>query len=115
MTPQGELSEFALPAAGTPMGIAAGSDGNLWVTIPAVHAVCRVTPDGRGTAFYFAEEVLPSMIAAGPDTNLWFTEPNGKIGRLTTSGFLTEFSSTPSTPAPTVGKHGRDRLLIAPP
>ena len=92
----------------------------VWVTIPAAHAVCRITSDGRGIAFYFAENVLPSLITAGPDTNLWFTEPNGKIGRLTTSGFLTEFPST-RTPAGTVsagpraaGRDG-DRLLISPP
>lgn len=35
----------------------------------------------------------PAGITAGPDGNLWFTENDGnKIGRITTSGSLTEFS-----------------------
>ena len=33
----------------------------------------------------------PMNIVAGPDGNLWFTEPNGKVGRITTSGDVTEF------------------------
>ena len=35
---------------------------------------------------------LPEGIAAGPDGNLWFAETNGnQIGRITTSGPITEF------------------------
>ena len=36
----------------------------------------------------------PSHIASGPDGNLWFTDLNGnRIGRITTSGIVTMFSS----------------------
>jgi streptogramin lyase len=36
----------------------------------------------------------PYGITSGPDGNLWFTEENGhKIGRITTGGTITEFSS----------------------
>ena len=34
---------------------------------------------------------MATFITAGPDGSLWFTEPNGKIGRLTTSGEVKEF------------------------
>jgi virginiamycin B lyase len=34
---------------------------------------------------------MATFITAGPDGNLWFTEPNGKIGKLTTSGEVTEY------------------------
>jgi streptogramin lyase len=34
---------------------------------------------------------MATFIAAGPDGNLWFTEPNGKIGRLTPLGDVTEY------------------------
>jgi virginiamycin B lyase len=39
------------------------------------------------------------MITAGPDGNLWFTElgtsvGNGKIGRITTGGVITEFGGS---------------------
>src|SRR5690242_12956985 len=34
----------------------------------------------------------PYQIVSGPDGNLWFTESDaGKIGRITTSGSITEF------------------------
>jgi streptogramin lyase len=32
------------------------------------------------------------QIVSGPDGNLWFTEQNGKIGRMTVSGQVTEFT-----------------------
>lgn len=35
----------------------------------------------------------PDGITAGPDGNLWFTENNGNnIGRITTTGVITEFA-----------------------
>ena len=35
----------------------------------------------------------PFGITAGPDGNLWFTESAGRIGRITPSGVVTEFSA----------------------
>ncbi|MGH7879840.1 MAG: virginiamycin B lyase family protein, partial [Candidatus Binataceae bacterium] len=93
LTPNGDMVEFALPTPGPPMGLAAGPDGNVWVTLAAAHTVCRISPDGRAMAWRFTDTVMPGLIVAGPDGNLWFTEPTGKIGRLTTAGFLTEFPS----------------------
>ncbi len=50
-------------------------------------------------------------IVAGPDGNMWFTdEPNGKIGRITPAGAVTEFPLQNSTSDPegiTVGTDGR--------
>jgi streptogramin lyase len=34
---------------------------------------------------------MATFIANGPDGTLWFTQPNGKIGKLTTSGDVKEF------------------------
>ena len=43
---------------------------------------------------------FPQGITAGPDGNLWFTELIGdKIGRITTTGSITEFA-LPATPNP---------------
>jgi virginiamycin B lyase len=36
---------------------------------------------------------FPFGITAGPDGNLWFTKPAGAIGRITTAGVVTEYSS----------------------
>jgi virginiamycin B lyase len=34
---------------------------------------------------------MATFITSGPDGTLWFTEPNGKIGKLTTAGNITEY------------------------
>jgi streptogramin lyase len=45
----------------------------------------------------------PTRIAAGPDGDLWFIETfANKIGRITTSGAITEFSVSPISPAASV-------------
>src|SRR5215211_6402793 len=95
--PAGVITEYPLPTAGSsPWGIAAGPDGNLWVTQRApngVDKVARVTTSG-----VFTEYPVPTVnsgpfkIVAGPDGNLWFTEQNvGKVARVTTSGVFTEY------------------------
>jgi virginiamycin B lyase len=94
LSAMGELTEYPLPAIGTPLSIAAGPTAALWVTIPKAHAVCKISPDGRAMTFNLPETVIPSFIVAGADGNLWFTEPTGKIGRLTPTGTLTEFPVT---------------------
>jgi virginiamycin B lyase len=91
ITPGGYISEFALPSPGVPLGIAAGADKNLWVTVIRAQLIYRVTPKGEFTPFPTPEKSMATFITAGPDGSLWFTEPNGKIGRLTTSGDVREF------------------------
>jgi len=52
------------------------------------------------TEFPVRTDAGPAGITAGPDGNVWFTEyriPGNKIGRITTSGTITEF------PLPTPG------------
>ena len=87
--------------------ITVGSDGNLWVAeFPT--AVGRVTPAGGVTDFELGSPKGPRGIAHGPDGNLWFTEfGDNKIGRITTTGTVTEF------PIPTAG--GGPRGIVAGP
>jgi virginiamycin B lyase len=100
-----------------PWGITAGSDGAIWFTFnqytigpdlfefPVSAKVGRITRDGSITEFtIFATDedfqtLAPALagITLGPDGALWFTladiagdEPDS-IGRITTSGNLTEF------------------------
>jgi len=35
-------------------------------------------------------------ITPGPDGNLWYTTASGVVGRMTTSGTITEFASGPA-------------------
>jgi virginiamycin B lyase len=90
------MTEFALPGSGAPLGITAGMDGFVWVTVPVAHAICRLGPDGRVVAFFLPETMTPAFITSGADGNLWFSEPSGRIGRFTPAGNVTEFAAAPA-------------------
>jgi streptogramin lyase len=119
ITPDGSVTEFPVPAVGTivpldgaGLHIAAGRDGNLWYTEIGVDKIARLSPSGDVTEFPIPTTGgNPGSITAGPDGSLWFTEDVqslppasfrlGNIGRITTSGVVTEFpiatpNSTPS-------------------
>ncbi|HEV2737674.1 MAG TPA: hypothetical protein VGU66_03750 [Candidatus Elarobacter sp.] len=78
------------------VSVAAGSDGNLWFTYQGgaggVGGVAKVTTIGT-IVQNIAANYVPGSIIAGPDNNLWFTEDGARIGRVTTSGALSEFST----------------------
>ena len=77
-----------LPIPFIAYAIALGSDGNLWMTTSG--GIGRMTPAGAFTLFPVAGAF---RITSGPDGNLWFTkDPDPHIGRITTSGVITEFS-----------------------
>jgi virginiamycin B lyase len=96
----GVVTEFPLPANDSSfLDIALGPDGNLWLTrsefAALVPGISRLTPSGALTEFRVADAL---SITAGPDGNLWFTQIySPRIGRITTSGTVTEFDLlTPS-------------------
>lgn len=104
-TPHGELtgtiSEFPLTVPHfLPGDITAGSDGNLWFTALAEKTpagiVERITPQGSVKVFQLPNGSFSNSITSGPDGNLWIKEP-GKIGRITTTGTISEFSLSSST------------------
>jgi virginiamycin B lyase len=73
-----------------PTTIAVGPDGAIWFTVYG--QIRRITTSG---AFDQRSETPPNVgprtITAGPDGALWFTEDVGKIGRITTTGAISEF------------------------
>jgi streptogramin lyase len=88
----GVRTELPIPAVA--YAIALGSDGNLWMT--TFGGIGRMTPAGAFTLFPVAGAL---RITSGPDGNLWFTkDPDPRIGRITTSGVITEFSLPTSSP-----------------
>jgi streptogramin lyase len=124
MTPSGALTQFSLPAipAGSqpdtgsgppgPVAITVGPDGALWfVGVPG--EIGRITTAGLVTEFPVPDVPPPpgsppgtpatpatfTSITAGPDGALWFMGVPGEIGRITTSGVVTEFP-VPALAAP---------------
>jgi virginiamycin B lyase len=101
----GALTGYPVPleTRGGPAGMTAGPDGALWITDYPGNDLAQVTTSGQ-TAQHWLPKPLgaprsfptegPSGITAGPDRALWFTEDtpwSDNIGRITTSGAITEF------------------------
>jgi streptogramin lyase len=90
----GDITEYAIPAANaSPMGIAAGPDGNVWFTEQGGNFVSKITAAGVITEYAIpTANASPSGIATGPDGNLWFTEGQAnKVANVTPSGVFTEY------------------------
>jgi virginiamycin B lyase len=88
----GKMRVFARDSR--PEALAAGPDGNLWLTegpLALRAGITRVTPDGRVTRFTggIARDALLGPITAGPDGALWFADGT-RIARITTAGQITE-------------------------
>jgi virginiamycin B lyase len=94
----GAVREFELPqgTAGA-SGIALGPDGALWIATRAAASpdgiVLRLAAGGNFTRYTLASPGSAAQgITAGPDGALWFTEETAnRIGRITTSGAVTEY------------------------
>jgi len=86
-------SEHPLPSGATiNVGIAVGSDGNVWFTEP--NRIGFMTTSGSITEFPLPRpNTTPVGITAGSDGNLYFLEGGfSTIGRITTGGVVTEFA-----------------------
>lgn len=96
--PSGAITQFPLSDGTLPFGITMGPDGNLWFTrLGFPWGIARMTPAGDVTEFPGELHNEPLNIVTGPDGALWFTEDgivnggSGAIGRIDTSGSVTEF------------------------
>jgi streptogramin lyase len=96
VTPNGAITEFAMPGARLEAGeeaegagsvtgyavITAGADGNLWYADPALPYIGRITPEGVVTRFLLpagkadidalARPAGVTAITRGPDGAMWF-------------------------------------------
>jgi streptogramin lyase len=107
VTQSGQFTEFNLPTASAqPAGIVLGPDGNMWFTESQLNGnarVGRITPNGTVTEYPVSTAQSSAVaIAAGPDGALWFswsTSTAGKIGRISTTGVLTQFDLPAGTTA----------------
>jgi streptogramin lyase len=106
VTPLGTITEQIVPGS-IPFGIATGADGNVWFTEQGANKIARTTLAGTVTEFALPTAASnPGHIAAGPDGNLWFTEGRGAIGRIRTTGNITEFTTSATPGAVAAGPDG---------
>jgi virginiamycin B lyase len=107
-------AQFPIPSASSkPLGIALGSDGNLWITEFAVSKIGQLNFGGRiSESVTPTKDAGPNGIASGPGPNLnvWFTETNlGRVAQITTSGPpYTEFTLPDSAAKPAAIALGSD-------
>jgi streptogramin lyase len=115
ITASGTITEFPLPDGSVPFGITMGPDGNMWFT-QLFGRISMITPSGTVTTFPARLQNEPFNIVSGPDGALWFTEDGivnggtGAIGRITTSGDLTEYL----LPTPTGNNSGAGDIAVGP-
>ena len=87
---------YNIPTANGSAGyITSGPDGDLWFTEYSGNNIGKMTIGGVFTEYPLPNaNSFPTQITTGPDGALWFTETfaPGRIGRITTSGSITEFS-----------------------
>ncbi len=116
----GDFKSFRIPTANSlPRHITLGPDGNMWFTESASNVIGRVDPRGNITEFVVPTSSQPDDIVSGPDGALWFTEtvgPDGalwfaeqngnQIGRIATSGNITEFGPASGPERITMGPDG---------
>jgi len=100
ITPEGRITEIKFSDFDASSGITTGPDGNIWFTDVTGNNVWRFDLTTRVlTKFPIpTPSAFPGDITAGADGNLWFTEGVGKIGRITTSGVITEFGNNLALP-----------------
>jgi streptogramin lyase len=103
-------------AGGSPQGITAGPDGNLWFVENSNNHVVAITTAGAVVhdVALPAGYTQPYGITAGPDGNLWFTNYNATtsaIGKITTAGVITEFPIAPDFGQPRYITAGPDGNL----
>jgi virginiamycin B lyase len=116
----GTVNEYPLPAGVSPLGIAVGSDGNLWVSCTGPSEIVKVSPSGSVLATYstgISAGEQPEYIVAASNGRLYFTEAafsvskHDKIARITTGGAISEIGSVAPQSYPNVIVAGKDGNL----
>ena len=107
ITPAGQITEHQFSFFGVSVGITTGSDGNIWFSDQTDHAIWRYElASGTFTEFKTpTPNSFPGDMTLGADGNVWFTE-NGKFGRITPSGQITEFTGVDSPGSIAAGPDG---------
>ncbi len=98
------LPQYPIEGYLAPGAIVTGPDGNLWfgaVGPDGNENMVRVSPTGTISQFPVARYYGITGVANGPDGAIWFLEGGRNpplVGRITTSGVLTEYPVTAESP-----------------
>ncbi len=137
ITPAGVISEFPLSAV--PGSVLNGPNSDVWFTESSYSCAAEICTSANGKIgqissagavreFPIPSGETPTLLAKGPDGNLWFTEydftcqqsasqvgtctsKNGRIGKITPAGVVTEYSSFAGDRLPTRFFKGPDGNL----
>lgn len=100
ITAAGTITEYPLPSGSGATDITLGPDGALWFIDLAGNGIGRMTADGVLTAEYSLSPIscncaVPAGLTTGPDGALWFGKDIDKVGRISTTGEVTEYPLAP--------------------
>ena len=113
ITTAGSITEFTVGSStDKAIGITVGPDNQLWFTVN--NQIERITTLGKTgpTIPLKTPSSVPRGITTGPDGALWFAEcHSNKIGRVTTSGSLSEYPIPTAMSAPNNIVTGPDGAL----
>lgn len=86
-----------------PAFVTTGADGNMWFSYWCNQSIGTMPTSGSPITPYSANlssDYNPNL-ALGPDGNIWFTDAGAhKIGKITTAGTITEFSTPTANTKP---------------
>ncbi len=123
------IVQYSLPAGTFPQGITAGPDGNLWFVEQKAsgdYHIGKITTAGKITSYSTKEtagtfQVFAAtgygfgVITVGPDGNLWFVNPqnelNFQVGKITTKGVITFYTTSDLPVSLTAGPDGNLWLI----
>jgi virginiamycin B lyase len=107
------LTSQSIPSGVYGASLTTTSDGNVWFI--GGGNIVKYTPGGTGTFTTYTPSLSPASLNTGPDGAIWFSESGSsaaKIGRITSSGTMTEYTipgsgvSLGASPGITIGPDG---------
>lgn len=94
LTPAGAITSYQLGYQVSPTDLVADHDGSIWFT--GGRFVGRLAPGGAVTYFRTGLSRDTETITRAPDGQIWFGGQEGRVGRITAAGQITEYVITPA-------------------
>ena len=97
VTPTGAVPKFKYPGAFgrpySPLSLATGPDGAIWIADPGAGIIERYAPSGDFNQFPMPHRAsVPITIVNGPNNEMWFTAASDAVGEINMNGEITEYA-----------------------